>query len=296
VPNLLFAGVHYLLLKAPDQPLVAYYASLGGDRAPDAELYPLFRAFCIQNRDAVQETIAARTVQTNEVGRSAVLLPAYGVVARLAGDQPLAIIDLGTSAGLNLLWDRYSYDYGTGRIYGDTNSPVRIGCELKGDVRPPIPDSLPLVASRVGLDLNPPDLTDEDSILWLRALVYADDAVRTEQLHQAVEIARATPPLIVRGDAVETLPAELDRIPGDGAVCLVHSHVLYQFQPAAIERLVGLLDEWGRKRPIFRISMEWLPGNPHPRMELFTHSAGGHTSEHLANYHAHGTWLEWLAK
>ena len=68
--------------------------------------------------------------------------------------EALALIEVGASAGLNLLFDRYSYDYGAGRSAGDPGSPIQFACTLRGEVRPPIPASMPPVAARVGLDLH----------------------------------------------------------------------------------------------------------------------------------------------
>jgi hypothetical protein len=126
-PNLLLATVLYL-----------------GGRQPD---YGAFRAFVLDHADHVLATLAARQTQTNEVGRCALLLP---LLARLPG--PLALVEVGASAGLCLLADRYAYDYG-GTIVGDPASAVLLRCQPRGPV--PIPTALPEVVWRRGIDLAP---------------------------------------------------------------------------------------------------------------------------------------------
>lgn len=96
------------------------------------------------------ELIATRTVQTNEVRRSALLLPAFVLVSREAQGRPLYLLEIGAAAGLNLLWDRYGYHYGNGLRSGDMSSPVQISCSLRGALTPPVPATLPKVGRRRG--------------------------------------------------------------------------------------------------------------------------------------------------
>ena len=94
-------------------------------------------------------------------------LPAFGEVANRAG-RPLTLIEIGPSAGLNLVFDRYGYDYGNGIVAGVTESAVRINSDSRG--APPPVSPLPRVAARLGIDLNPLDVGDSDEMDWLRAL------------------------------------------------------------------------------------------------------------------------------
>src|SRR5215212_8705594 len=123
IPNLLLAAVHYLLLRDPDQPLAAFYPSLTPEPDTTGDPYPAFHAFCLAQRDAMHTLLTTRLVQTNEVRRCALLLPAFARAAWRAPDRPLALVEIGPSAGLNLLWDRYGYDYGPGGQAGDPASP-----------------------------------------------------------------------------------------------------------------------------------------------------------------------------
>src|SRR6185436_15630735 len=134
--------------------LAAYYASLGGSLLPAPRAGELFAAFCAAHRAAIVEILHTRIGQTNEGRRSALLLPAF---AHVYADtfRPLALIEIGPSAGLNLLFDRYGYEYGPGERAGRPDSPLLLRSESRGD---PVPLLVPLVASRVGIDLNPLDV------------------------------------------------------------------------------------------------------------------------------------------
>lgn len=158
VPNLFLAAIHLLVRREPGAALAAYFPSTGRTKLPDeglpGHLLDLVRA----NQDGVVEVLQTRFVQTNEVQRTACLLPAFAEVFREAG-RPLALIEAGCSAGLNLLFDRFHYDYGTGTTSGNEESTVRVDTVA----RTPIPaDSVivPPVARRMGVDLNPLDVSD----------------------------------------------------------------------------------------------------------------------------------------
>src|SRR5262249_32515842 len=130
-PLVLLAAVHHLLLGGLDHPLAAVYAG-----ESDADPAPLFRDVCLSRRDAVLELLATRRTQTNECARSAALVPALAWVAqRVPG--PLALVDVGASAGLNLLCDRYRIDYGPSGVVGPPDSPVRLECRVLGG-HPPV--------------------------------------------------------------------------------------------------------------------------------------------------------------
>ncbi len=162
-PNLLFAAARYLLGAPP---------AIG----------PL-RELASQSRAELTQVIMARRTQTNEPARCAVLLPA---LAQLP--QPLALIEAGASAGLNLLLDRYSYDYAGYRLAGlDPDAPV-LRCEPSGPV--PLPARVPAISWRAGLDLNPLDVTRADDARWLSCLVWPGEGDRAQRLEAAIGPAR----------------------------------------------------------------------------------------------------------
>lgn len=293
VPNLFLAAVHFLLLQGSQHPLAAYYPSLCPATSLAADAYPSFRSFCLKHREKILELISTRLVQTNEVRRCACLLPAFALVSALGHGRPLALVEVGASAGLNLLWDHFGYEYGTGRQYGDPRSPVQIGCTLRGHRRPPLPGALPPVATRLGIDLRPIDVCDPDAALWLRALVWPDEGGRAALLQQALRVAQQHPPRLLAGNVLEQLPAALATVPADETLCVFHTHTMNQLSAEARASLAALLKEGAVARDLYRISIEWL-GQEHPQLECVAFESGVQTESLLAHCGSHGEWLEWL--
>ncbi len=295
VPNLFFAAVHFLLLQGTPHSLSSFFPSVSQSSRSDGDPYPYFRSFCLENKDGIRHLISTRRVQTNEVQRCACLLPAFGLASR-ESERPLSVVDIGASAGLNLLWDRYGYDYGRGGKYGDANSPVQISCTLRGQLKPPIPEVFPRVESRVGIDLNPMDVSDPEEMLWLRSLVWPEHTRRAELLKQAIALARQNPPRIVGGDVIDVLPDMLAELPEDSTSCLFHSHTAYQFPQELRNRLSSQIAELSQRRNLFEISFEWWRGKEQPLLELSRISNGRRDEEVLAYCNPHGEWLQWVHK
>jgi len=190
------------------------------------------------NRDAIGFVLANRTTQTNEPGRCAVLLPALA-----SFKQPLALIEVGASAGLCLLPDFYGYDYGRLRIepsepFG-TVAPVLV-CEANDAT--PLPSEAPRVEWRAGLDLNPLSLTSASDTEWLETLVWPEHAARLDRLRAAIEVGRRHPPHVMRGDLREDLPGILAGVPSGLTPVVFHTAVLAyvtsQAQREAFARMV----------------------------------------------------------
>lgn len=283
IPNLLLAAVHYLVLTEPDNPLRRHYPSVGGTAGDDP--FPDFRDFCLVRVPQIIEMLATKLVQTNEVRRAACLLPAFCLASQRGSGRPLAIVEIGASAGLLLLWDRYRYDYGDGSEVGDGASPVLLSCTLRGPHRPALPKQLPTVASRIGLDLNPLEMRDPDAVAWLKALVWPDETDRIELLGNAIALARKDPPRLLAGDALELLPQVLAEMPPDSTAC-----VLRAFTPGiSQERLTSLLIEHSAHREIFLIRVAGATAE----LTLTRFYDGSHEEQLLAHCDAHGEWLEW---
>ena len=295
VPNLLFAAVHYLLMSGADGELSVYYPSLTPDPRPNTDAYPHFREFCLAHESAIRELLSTRLVQTNEVGRCAYLLPAFSLIANQSQGLPLSLVDIGTSAGLHLLWDRYSYEYVGHAITGDTSSPVHVRADIRGSNLPPIPARFPSVAFRIGLDLNPVRLTDPDSALWLRALIWPEHERRAVQLKGAIGLAIDDPPTLVAGNALETLPDILGRIPSESTLCIFHNYTLNQFSLEDRQRFDAILDDCSADRDVHLLSGEGRWGHDYATLELVSIRSGSRSSRKLANVDYHGGWLEWMA-
>ena len=291
VPNLFFAAVRFLLLKGIQHPLSVFYNSVSGPQGWSEDPYPKFRSFCLEHEEEIRRLISVRLVQTNEVGRCACLLPIFGLVSRQSQGRPLYILEIGTAAGLILLWDRYGYKYGESLYCGDRDSPVQITCALRGDLLPPLPEILPEVAVRIGVDLNPIDVHDSVETLWLRALVWPEHARRARLLDNAIQVAQQNPPKLMAGDGTELLPGLLAAIPEGTVPCIVRTWTT--LAPKAREQLLSVIALYGAKRDVFVISTKGHHGD-RTGLELISFQNGVKTDRLLANCESHGEWLEWL--
>ena len=291
-PNLFFAAVHALLREDRAAPAARFYPSLTEAPGGPEGAAPAFRVYCLDRADAVRGLLATRRVQTNEVGRCAYLYPAFGLIARLAGERPLGVIEVGASAGLNLLWDRYGYRYGDGPIHGDPGSPVQLVCATPGEIPPPLPQRVPAVGLRVGVDLHAIDVSDPAEARWLEALVWPEHGDRLRALRGAIALARQEPPRLVTGDGLDLLPGLLAAVPDDVAPCVVHTHTLNQFSEDGRARFAAILDAHGHDRELYRLGAEWL-GAPQPRLELTAWRGGRAEHRLLAECDPHGRWLAW---
>lgn len=262
-PNLLFAVVR--LLGGPvDDPAA-------------------FREFTLANWAAVETQLRSRATQTNEPGRCALLLP---VLAALP--QPLALLEVGASAGLGLFPDRYTYHYG-GHIVGD-GGPV-IECTLTGTAPPA---GLPRIVWRAGLDLNPLDVTEPADVAWLEALIWPEHAQRRDRLRAAAAIAAADPPTLVRGDAVDDLPALAAQAPPSATLVVFHTSVLYQVpaprRAAFVELVLALPGHWISVEAADVVPHRGLP--PPPDEEL--HNVLALDGTPLAWTRGHGQGMTWF--
>ncbi|WP_082497976.1 DUF2332 domain-containing protein [Pseudorhodoferax sp. Leaf267] len=181
-----------------------------------------FEQLVLDHSESIRAVMLARSTQTNEPGRCATILP---VLARLPG--PLALIEVGAAAGLCLFPDRYGYDYGRVRIYPDSfkcsNVPV-FPCRASDAT--PIPDALPKVVWRRGLDLHPIDLCDPVEVKWLESLVWPGQNGRMERLGAAINIAQKTLPQVSPGNLTTDLPELVALAPSGGTRVVFHSAVL----------------------------------------------------------------------
>jgi hypothetical protein len=193
-----------------------------------------------RHADRIRAVMLVRSTQTNEPARCAVLLP---LLARLP--QPLALLEVGASAGLCLLPDRYAYDYGTMRLESDvpaTISPPIFACRPGGPV--PVPAALPAIVWRRGLDLNPIDLQSSADVAWLETLVWPGQTDRADRLRAAIAIARHEPPPVVQGDLLEDLEAIMAQAPAAATLVVFHTAVLaYVASPADRNRFADAMRE-----------------------------------------------------
>ncbi|HEX6523667.1 MAG TPA: DUF2332 domain-containing protein [Streptosporangiaceae bacterium] len=268
-PNLLFAAARYLL----------------GDPVDIGAL----RDLVTQDGTELAEVMLAKRTQTNEPARCAALLP---VLAELP--PPLALIEVGASAGLMLLVDKYSYDYAGHHVVGRDPLAPTLRCEPRGPV--PLPTRLPEVAWRAGLDLDPLDVTDDDDVRWLSCMVWPGEGDREQRLAAAVAAARRDPPLVRRGDLITDLEGLAAEAPADATLVVCHSAVLAYVQPpdrqkfaAAVRGLgaVWLSNEAPGVVPDLPVPAYGGAGEQWPFVL-------GRDGTPLAFADGHGNWLRWL--
>ena len=263
-PNLVFAGARYLL-GAPPGP--ASLRSLVADRP--AELATV---------------LLARRTQTNEAARCAVLLPALAALP-----QPLALLEVGASAGLTLLPDLYSYDYDGHRVTGlDPEAPT-LSCRARGPA--PRPDRVPTVAWREGIDLNPLDVNNDDDMAWLSCLVWPGEEGRAERLEAAVQVARRRPPLVHRGDLLDDIAAVAAGAPRAATLVVYHCGVLAYVDAAkrrafaaAVAGLGAVWLSYEAAGVVPDLATDLSPGD-------FALIRDGRRL--VARADPHGTWAEW---
>lgn len=290
-------AVRYLLLDGLDHPLGAVYRGTS-----DADPGPLFLDLCRAQRAAVLALLETRRIQTNDCGRSALLGPALTWASeRLPG--PFALIDVGTSAGINLLCDRFLLDYGACGATGPVDSTVHIRCEVTGG-DPPIADRLPPLAQRVGIDLSPIDLSDPADARWLLACVWPDTG-RAERVEASIRLAQQHPPMLHTGRANDVLPSVLDALP-DGTTALVTTTWAFGYFPTE-ERaaFADLLLAASERRPIAWVSSEGAgtvdalvvdaDGYGDDVLGAVLFQRGVATPHVLASVHPHGHWINWQA-
>lgn len=290
VPLRLCGALHERVLAGGD-PLCAVYPP---NDSPDDLLWAaLIDAF--RRHEAAILARLASPPQTNEVRRSAVLLPGFLSIGRRFSGLPFVMSEVGASAGLNMNWDRYAYRLGA-IAWGDRDSPVQLGPEWRG-ASPPEPRPL-IVAERAACDLDPPPVDTETGRRRLLAYIWPDQPDRLALTRAALQVLARRPLTVERADAIDWLRRRLEsRRPG--AVHLVYHTIMWQYlrreSQAAGE---ALLCEAGR-RATADAPLAWLrfegdgTGRPGAALRLTTWPGGA--DRLLARADFHGRWIEWLA-
>ena len=283
-------GLHALVLSGADPALASAYPPHAMDAANLAGII----ADAIARNDAGLGQAMDSPPQTNEIARSAMLLPGFLAIARETG-LPLDICEIGSSAGLNLLFDRFAYDFG-GNGWGDRNSPVRLAPEIRGGA--PRLDGNIAIASRTGSDIRPIDIADPAERLRLRSYVWADQTLRLARLDAAIGLAEQNPYHLEQADAARFVEQKFASRKAGTAQVLFHS-IMWQYlgdatRQAITATLFKAAEAATRDTPIAWLRMEPLDTRqPHAMLSL-TLWPGGET-RHLAKCDYHGRWIEWMA-
>jgi hypothetical protein len=322
LPCLLFeAAATFLVLEREPTPLREWFPTVG---EPQATLDPQFameyRAFCLDHRESLLQLCASHRYQMNEVARCADVIPA--LPETLEEESESVLVDIGTGAGLALHLDRYRYVFrgpaGRVKTVGDAESKVLIETEVRGSMMPPIRPAPPQFVDRIGIDIEPLDISVPAVRAWLAACVPQEIGAVT-RFHSAAEVAAADPVRTVRGDADEVLADVLAAIPAGPTICLLDTYVHVFFGPEQLQRFRATIEAVGAQRDVDWISVDPLiPMGPDadrsvlgipvpsPLLERnrsegvfgvigrLSYRDGRPSASLLGAAHPGGAWLEWF--
>jgi hypothetical protein len=278
-------ALHALARSGQVASLSAAYAARGGDI--DRAVADAFA-----RADAVLAQAISHPTQTNEVARSAALHAGL-MTAAARFDQPVELLELGSSAGLNLNLGRYDYCLG-GTAAGDPASPLRIAPRWSG----PAPRRYPLcIVGATGVDLCPLDVADPDACERLMSFVWADRDDRIAQLRAAIRLARRVPPVVEQGDAATWLEQRLARPQAAGVTrAVVHSMLRQYCDAATRSRITRALAQAGARAdaagPLVHLSYEWDEGRRKVELVLTTWPHG--ETRLIAQPDPYGDHVHWL--
>ncbi|MBA2176308.1 DUF2332 domain-containing protein [Halobacillus locisalis] len=289
VPNLLLGSVHYLLLKGTHHHLKEYYPSVVHEPKEDSRLFEAFKDFCFENREELKLLLKTKLVQTNEVRRCAYLYPVFNYIYQQT-NKPLSLIEIGSSAGLQLLWDQYAYSYGESELYGNQNSYVHLTSGVRqGELPRRFLSKIPPVHDRQGLDLHISDVTSVEDYLWLKALIWPEHKDRRTNFEDAVKQLRINPPQLTEGDGVSLLTEVVKDIPPHTTICVFHTHVANQMPETSKQELMQKVNELGKVRDIFHVY-----NNIDDRKLHVDSVLNGHVEHRtMGETDGHGRWFDW---
>lgn len=236
-----------------------HFLLLGGevdDYVHAEDPWPVVRAALESHFDRIAEFVRTQPVQTNEVHRSwALLVGLLTAVRRAGGGRPVSLLELGPSAGLLLLFDRYRYRYGD-RTWGPDDAPLELAGELRGDFAPTLLDTRIEVAARTGIDRHPVDVTTPEGARLLECFVWADQTERLERLRRAIEVVREEPPELIKGDYLELLPVALAARDPESLTIVFNSASTAYLRSGEFKRLRTMFEDAAPRGPLAWVSLE----------------------------------------
>jgi hypothetical protein len=290
-----------------DHPLAAHFPTVTShpvthDPADD------LRDFVATHHDGIVALVRTRATQTNSIERSNALVVMLGLLDDEAG--PLGLVDLGTSAGGNLLVDHWTHVWhtrdGIVRVPGSpsVDPPVTVTSRVAGPA--PLPARQPRIAWRLGLDQAPVDPSDPDQVRWLQACVWPSDLARFQRLGRALEVVAHHRPAVRAGDVTTDLPEVLAAVPTGLHPTLTSSWVLNYLATEDQRELLATLDRIGATRDLSLVTFESparTPGLGTTPADLgatddtvlgwYRWRAGRRRVDHVATAHAHARWIRW---
>jgi hypothetical protein len=282
----LLAALHYLALSGAAPELAAEFPPQGSDAD---KAWPAAQAALAAN-EALAAGLLEHEPQTNEVRRSACLLGGFLQIARRTS-LPLRCFEIGASAGLNSLWDKFRYRIGDA-AWGDAASPVVLDCRWEGAAAPPL-DIEAVVVERRACDRRPVDIRQPQDATRLLSYIWPEQAERLARLRAAVELGRAA------GLEVQPQDAPIfarHAAPTPGAATVVFHSVVMPYIPAAAQAEFRQVLEAQGARATPEAPFAWLRMEPDAdfrRFELRLALWPGGEDRVLADAHPHGEFAIW---
>ncbi|MDX2144841.1 MAG: DUF2332 domain-containing protein [Rhodospirillaceae bacterium] len=290
VPLRVLGAVHRLVLDGAASELNAYFPSVGGT-FDAARIWPAVRDVINRSLPFIAGYLQ-RAPQTNESGRSAMLLGGFLAIAA-ATRLPLRLLEIGASAGLNSFWDRYRV-VTPNFSWGPPNSMLELNCRWDGPL--PARDAPVSIASRAACDKDPVDIRDPDDRARLESYIWTDQAHRLKRIRQACDIALANDVRVERADAAVWLDEKLRDLPRGQVTVVFHSVFRQYIGPEADAVLTRVLDDAARRAtteaPLAHLAMEPVDMKSFPDITLRLWPGSGE-ARHLAQAHYHGEWIKW---
>ncbi len=313
-----FAAVQFVVAKVRPTAFNAYFRD-GSEQSALAS--PTFdsqlEAFCRAHESDIEQLVRTRSCQMNEVNRCAsALVPALAHVLAAADRKRLSLIEVGTSAGLQLMFDRYRYEYGDGTIWGDAGSEVTLECRLMSGRLPDLDCLTEAVASRTGVDIAPPTLSSPDTRQWIEA----SSGFAMQRTSRLIDLVTEMSPAIVEGDAADLIGDLVAAVPADQLPVVYNSASVIYFprhrqetfgenlKRASLERdLVWISNETFRIDPTGAVittqgaqlpedvTQEIIDGAFRVAVEVTWFKAGVARTQLVAVAHPWGLWTRWLA-
>ena len=231
--------------------------------------------------------------QTNEAGRSANFIAAMLWLADQGLPPRFECLEIGSSAGINLMLARYRYELG-GVALGPADAAMRIAPEWRGAPPPAGPIAL---GEAIGCDVAPVDLTDPAQALRLKAYIWPEHHIRFERMEAAIAAAHEEKPDILRANAADFVEAELKKPQAAGTTRVLMHSIVWQYFPEDQQmRVTTAMEEAGAEataeRPLAWISLE-ANRAAHVHELVVRHWPGGEAGHTLAQSHPHGAWIGW---
>lgn len=295
IPNLFLSAVHYLLIKSPEENLAQFYPTITGISSDEIP-FDLFKSFVLENETKILEIIQTRIVQTNVINRCSYLMPIFSQIIH-SEKKHATIIDIGSSAGLTMNWDLYNYKYSEFNL--NINSEIQVYTEIRNNNLPKTFFPIHQQISKIGIDQNPIDLSDENEKLWLKALVWTDHLERFQIMDSALKLASRQKNKIFKASTISEFNEIISQVPPEHTLIIYSTVTFYQFLKELIADFWTMLDRIGNSRDLYFVSAEGLNAyqekyNTKDMVVELTHYQNGEKSQKLVcTTNGHGNWIDW---